>query len=250
MKKRLLILIIISILGILFAFNYTKALYASNSIWNYYLNSKGFYLESNFLGNDKENIYNLWNGKDISFNIKNNNGDKYNATDTFYEVECISPSGITCTVSYDGILAGGSKLEDTITISVTMNESIIDADIKIILKSTKPYKKTLTGIFKLHKVTSEMGSFKYEVVNYNNYSLLNVSNYYSSSKCLNIRWADNNIRVLSDDISNIATDSNGYINEFDVSLNGNDTISIKFYNVGEGTINKNIFNVTECLLAS
>ena len=47
MKKKLIILLVL-VISLLLVTAVTKALYASNSIWDYYLNSKGFYFENDY----------------------------------------------------------------------------------------------------------------------------------------------------------------------------------------------------------
>ena len=245
--KKIIILITILILGVVFILGYTKAAYVSNSMWDYYLNSKGFYFESDYLGDNKINTYNLWNGKAVSFNIKNNNSTNYNTDTLVYDIECIVPSGIKCNLSKtSSSLSGSSKQEEVLSFELVSDDNIKDVDVIIKASSTKPYKKTITGTFKLHRATSEIGNINYDLIHYNNYSLLNISNYYNQDKCVYIKWNNSDIKVLANDIDATSTDDNGYINGFNVNITENTTKSIRFYNIGTDNYTKDIFDIGQC----
>ena len=62
-RKKLLILIIILSFILMISYGVSYAKYASNSIWNYYLESKGFYFTSQTLENKR--INNDWDGSRI-----------------------------------------------------------------------------------------------------------------------------------------------------------------------------------------
>jgi hypothetical protein len=58
--------------GLLCICGYTLAKYVSNSVWDYYLKSKGFYFSSDYLGSSiVKNANNLWDRGSVHFNIKN-----------------------------------------------------------------------------------------------------------------------------------------------------------------------------------
>lgn len=90
MKKRK-ILIIFMILIILFStISLTLGKYIYNSVWNYYISSKGFYFESDLLDiNTKKNSNLKWDGTNIFFELKNSsrNGlvSEYDIT---YKITC------------------------------------------------------------------------------------------------------------------------------------------------------------------
>lgn len=68
----------------------TYAKYVSNSVLNYYLNSKGFYFRSDDLTTEtKNNVDTSWDGNKVSFTI-NNSSNKSLATeyDIEYEITC------------------------------------------------------------------------------------------------------------------------------------------------------------------
>jgi hypothetical protein len=72
-KKYIFLVFLIVICGVLSICGYTLARYVSNSVWDYYLKSKGFYFSSDYLGSSiVKNADNLWDGGSVHFNIKNN----------------------------------------------------------------------------------------------------------------------------------------------------------------------------------
>lgn len=88
-KKRIAILIV-TLITIITVITMTSGKYIYNSIWNYYLKSKGFYFESDLLGiAAKNNSMLKWDGSDIYFLLKNSSNDKlisdYNIS---YKITC------------------------------------------------------------------------------------------------------------------------------------------------------------------
>lgn len=123
-KEKKYVILGISILGI-FIFimvGLSYARYASNSIWNYYLKSNGFYFNSDILlMNGSRNINNMWDGDKVSFSINNAlNEQVVTEQDINYNVTCniegsdaidndcyICPSNSdnNCVKTYQGILS-------------------------------------------------------------------------------------------------------------------------------------------------
>ena len=243
MKKAL---IVISLIVLSFVIvNVTKALYSSNFLWDYYLNSKGFYFETDY---DKSiTVYNFWDGKDIGFKVLNYNIDKYTEDDISYEVSCISD--VSCKINgediYKSTLNGGEKSFENVSISLDTQDE--DIEIEIVIKSISPYKKTIKNKVLLHKEENIVGSFDYDFIEYDNYGTLNISNYYNQDKCFDVKWDNTNLKVEPTLIDVVSSDALGYINEFTKDVLKNETISIKFYNQGSGPISKSIFKISECL---
>ncbi len=79
MKKRtkiLLLSVILLSLVSLITYGYSLAKYVSNSAWNYYLSTKGFYFSSKQLDISKiTNINNNWEQDSTYFTIKNSEND-------------------------------------------------------------------------------------------------------------------------------------------------------------------------------
>lgn len=94
MKKYMyliLILIIVAVIGIFInKYGSTYAKYVSDSVWNYYLKSKGFYIHSDYLDTDPvSNVNNLWNGESIHFNLSNSlNQNVISGYDIQYTISC------------------------------------------------------------------------------------------------------------------------------------------------------------------
>ena len=250
MRKKIIIIISIVIVILLIGFGFTKALFTSNSIRDYYLNSKGFYFETDY--DTSTNVYNFWDGSTIEYNVSNSKEDKHTTDDINYEVRCVVPTGVVCkvnskTTKYESTLKGGKESTEKIYLDVETNNK--DVEVQVITKSLSPYSKTIRNTVLLHKDEAR-GNFDYELVNYSNYSLLNISNYYNQSKCFNVKWNNTNLLVSIPDVTVVASDSNGYVNEFTKDVPSNDTVSIKFYNQGNTTYDKTIFQISECLLES
>lgn len=68
----------------------TSAKYIYNSVWNYYLKSRGFYFESDLLEiNTKKNSLLNWDGNNISFILKNSeNNELISEYDISYKLTC------------------------------------------------------------------------------------------------------------------------------------------------------------------
>ena len=143
-------------------------------------------------------------------------------------------------------LKGKKESNETLYFDIDSVDKDIEVNIKI--TSISPYKKIISKKVLLHKDKDLVGSFNYELINYNNYSLLNISNYYNQDKCFNIKWNNKDLIVSVDNINVIATDSDGYVREFTKEVGKNDTVSIKFYNEGTNTYDKETFEISECSL--
>lgn len=89
--KKNIVVITLIIIGIFVCFyGFSLAKYVSNSIWDYYLKSKGFYLSSDNLGSEVvKNVDNLWDGGSVYFNIRNSlNQTVVTNYDINYKVKC------------------------------------------------------------------------------------------------------------------------------------------------------------------
>lgn len=249
MKKKILIVVLFIIVSFII-FNHTSyAKYVSNSIWDYYLNSNKFYFESDYLTmNSKNNIYNSWDGSSISFNLTNGLNNKiYTKDDISYQVTCsIDDSDKTCLINgeevYKSVLKGNMLSTDILSIEI--DDAISLANVKVVAKAISPYKKTLKANFELNKV-ADKDDISYDIEKLDNYNKLNIINASSNEKCLHVNFSTDSIRILDQDIiKNIGTDTNGYINEFDINVKENDIVSIDFYSTVD--ISKNDFTVLTC----
>lgn len=250
MKKKIVIIISIIVI-LLLGVTFTKALYTSNFIQDYYLNSKGFYFETDY---DKNiTVNNFWDGSQMEFEVSNTKNDKYTEDDIKYEVKCLVPKNTICNINgssnkYESKLKGKEESKEKIYIEVESDDK--DIDVEIIIKSISPYKKTIKKEVLLHKDEDEVGSFNYEVIKYDNYSILNISNYYNQDKCFSVKWNNKDILVSVPDVNVTSTDSDGYVTEFTKKVLKNETVSIKFYNQSKEELDKGVFEINECSLES
>lgn len=90
--------------------------YAYNSVWNYYLKSKGFYFDSNILNqNNTKIVNNLWDGGHVYFDLRNNLNDSISSdVDINYKITCSiidSSTDASCNIldtnkdTYEGVLS-------------------------------------------------------------------------------------------------------------------------------------------------
>jgi len=89
-KKKIVLLIIVFCVILTIAASQTFSKYIYNSIWGYYLRSKGFYFSSDSLNvNNKKNSILTWDGNDVIFKIKNSDNDNLvSEYDISYTVSC------------------------------------------------------------------------------------------------------------------------------------------------------------------
>lgn len=98
-KSILLLILLTLVLATIYGISYAK--YVSNSIWNYYLETKKFYFESDHLSiNIINNINNNWDGSNVTFNLKNS---KNNTLISDYNISYTAK----CTI--DGDLANNAQ---------------------------------------------------------------------------------------------------------------------------------------------
>lgn len=124
-KSKTIVSIIIILLIFVATATMTLGKYAYNSVWNYYLSSKGFYFESDLLNiNTKKNSLLKWDGSNVSFVIKNSlNTELISEYDISYKVTCEvlgdEASYIDCSIndsssSFNGSLASIAKCVNNI----------------------------------------------------------------------------------------------------------------------------------------
>ena len=115
----------------------TYAKYVSNSVLNYYLNSKGFYFRSEDLTTEtKNNVDTSWDGDKVSFTI-NNSSNKSLATeyDIQYEITCAIEETDTTKVCYlNGTNA--SKVTQTLSADFACKDTTNNKDVSSLDEST------------------------------------------------------------------------------------------------------------------
>lgn len=277
----LCVFVLCLILGLTKGVSYAK--YASNSAWNYYLESKDFYLSSDYLDvASVTNVNNNWNLEDIHFNLKNSYNDILATEfDINYTVTCTtSNEKVKCNLNdtgkntFTGVLSHVSncvnEVDDTNvstldqtecelngyewkSIAVTKDlyfnlisdEEYEEITVNINVTSTSPYKKTLLGTFIIAKDKSLNGTVTMEYTNYNDYDRLIVSNNYTTKKCIKITYDSNALRVDTplDNITSYETDEAGYINSIIYEMEGKTNRSFKFYKQDENIHSKEDFTL-------
>lgn len=272
MSARKKLIIVFCLFGIGLCFYLTSfARYSSSSVWNYFLESHGFYFSSDFLGDENKNVDTLWDGSSVHFNIKNSSNESLITDyDIRYSVSCqvLDDIPVTCKLngtnssSYSGVLSSNSRcindIDDVDVSSFTKTEcelggysfenlavnqdlyfdvvpdddyEITNVNVLITVSSTNPYTKSISGSFSLFKNSRDLGSIS-KVVNDNvDFDDLIIINSYGSRKCVNVQF-DSSKRIVDYDNSMINTelDDFGYIEEFDVSVDGMSNKKIKFFN--------------------
>lgn len=268
MKKRYKIILIVVLIGFcLGLFLTTLARYSSSNVWNYYLESQGFYFSSDNLSNDQVNVDTFWDGSSVHFNLKNfSNNDLISSKDISYQVSCdVIDSDVPCTLNgtesstVNGVLSKSSRCVNEIdqidvssmnktecevagytweNVSVTNDlyfdidsDEITDVSVLITVNSTSPFRKTMSGIFNLSKSDVVTGNIDYNVNHYDSFDELIISNSYDTGKCVSVSF-DSSKRVvdLTNDMNIISSDNNGYVNSFSFGVGSMSNEKIIFYN--------------------
>ena len=289
MKRKYVLIICLSvtfiILGVL---TFTYAKFAKETVWDYYLNSKGFYLSSDYLGETPiNNVDNLWDGSSVHFNIRNNLNEEVITTyDISYTVACTLEGAVannaTCKVNgtalstQDGVLSiyetchnntddgvdvsGKTKSECEIEgynwvneiassdlyFDIVPNEEgyeLTDAVAIVTVNSTAPYSKTLSGRFTLHKKEEVTNPVDLEFNNYSNYNELIVTNASDNSKCINISWDAEKLKIESTNFISYTENANKYINSIKINIPSRKALKYTFYT--NSTLDVNEFTLAE-----
>lgn len=268
MKKRYKIILIVVLIGFcLGLFLTTLARYSSSNVWNYYLESQGFYFSSDNLSNDQVNVDTFWDGSSVHFNVKNfSNNNLISSKDISYQVSCdVIDSDIPCTLNgtesstVNGVLSKSSRCVNDIdqidvssmnktecevagytweNVSVTNDlyfdidsDEITDVSVLITVNSTSPFRKTMSGIFNLSKSDVVTGNIDHSINHYDSFDELIISNSYDTGKCVSVSF-DSSKRVvdITNDINILSSDNNGYVNSFSFGVGSMSNEKIIFYN--------------------
>ena len=252
MKKRYKIILIVVLIGFcLGLFLTTLARYSSSNVWNYYLESQGFYFSSDNLSNDQVNVDTFWDGSSVHFNLKNfSNNNLITSKDISYQVSCeVIDSDIPCTLNGTESstvidVSSMNKTECEVAgytwenISVTNDlyfdidsDEITDVSVLITVNSTSPFRKTMTGVFNLSKSEVVTGNIDYNVNHYDSFDELIISNSYDTGKCISVSF-DSSKRIvdITNDMNIISSDNNGYVNSFSFGVGSMSNDKIVFYN--------------------
>lgn len=88
--KYLIVSVCILLVVVIITHAYSFAKYTSNTVFSYFLNSKGFYFESEDLGVEAKNhIDTMWDGEKVYFTVSNSKSDDLTSSyDIEYSVSC------------------------------------------------------------------------------------------------------------------------------------------------------------------
>lgn len=211
------------------------ARYSSSSVWNYYLESHGFYFSSDFLGNNNNNVDTLWDGNSVHFNIKNSSNESLITDyDIRYNVSCevLDDIPATCRLNgtnnsyYTGVLSSNSRcindIDETDVSSFNKTECEIkgysfenlavnqdlyfdvvpdegyelnNVQVLVTVNSTNPYKKSISGVFSLFKNARDLGSISKTINDGVDSDDLIITNSFDTRKCVNVKF-DSSKRIV------------------------------------------------------
>lgn len=283
MKKRYKLILIVVLIGFCFGFFLTTlARYSSSNVWNYYLESQGFYFSSDNLSNNQVNVDTFWDGSSVHFNLKNfSNNNLVSGKDINYQVSCeVVDSDETCTLngtnnsSINGVLSKSSRCVNDIdqidvssmnktecevagytweNVSVTNDlyfdveseNDITDVSVLITVNSTSPFRKTMTGVFNLSKNEVVTGNINYSVNHYASFDELIISNSFDTGKCVSVRFnSSKRVVDVTNDMTVLTTDENNYVNSFSFGVDSMSNEKFIFYSK-DGLLNFNDIIVSE-----
>lgn len=158
-KKKFVILLFVAIF--IFSSGVTLARYAYTEIRDFYFNSKKFYFNCDKLSESGSLIeMTNWSGVgeyQVTFKMNSYaNNNLYSDDDIDYNIQYSCSSNVVCSIvdnkTSSTILGTKNTDEFTIVISVPTDVTLHDKDsveLKVEATSTSPYKKKLTGTFRL-----------------------------------------------------------------------------------------------------
>ena len=269
-KKVIIIMVLVTVFSVTVLSSFGR--YSSNKVWNYYLESQGLYLTSDYLDFNKKNINTLWDGESVHFNVKNyTSSDLITDYDIKYTVTCevLNNDPYTCKVNGTNkseaslVLSSNSNCVNRIDqtdvssfgksecemkgyewhniavdqdvyfdlVANNNNTPINTANVKITVRSTSPYTKTLTGTFSLYKNKGVAGQIIKQINDNELYDDLVITNSFGVRKCLLVEF-DSTTRSLNnmDGILTPTVDNNGYITSFKIVVDAKNSKKIRFYN--------------------
>ena len=273
--KNLGLVVLVTIL-VLSCFVVTGSLgkYVKNNIWNFYLSSKEFYFTSSKLDIlDKLNVNSNWAGENIEIELKNSDGSDVTTYDIDYEASCrvIGDATASCKVNnkdkLTSTLVSNSRCVNTYddtnvesfgktecelenydwvtteTINPLLISVILDPEqeydvlnIRVTVKSTGPYSKTLQGTFELHKTNVKKDQVFLDYNSKDDYGILVINNTYSVQKYVTLTWNKDRTRLSDPGTLITKYTLDGYINSICVQVPRNSSVDYTFYDVNSRDI--------------
>lgn len=274
------LIIVILILGVAVTRGFSLAKYATNSAWNYYLKSNGFYFSTDF--DSQDTINTNWNGNPITFTVNNFEEDSVTSFDIGYQVTCSvtgeASSIAACrlnggnTNTFTGTLSSNEYCSDnqyltksacethseewitakthrdiSFTVVPTGQDEITTATVQVQVSSTAPFTKTITHRYILTKGMSEIGTFSLDYKTMSQYDHLVVTNSYNENKCARLTWDSTKVRIdLNDNSYATTTDGNGVINGITFTIPKKDSMNFVFYRTNlSQAVDSSIFTIVE-----
>lgn len=188
MKKRKILYIIAGLIIIVASISLAYGRYIYNEIKDAYLATKSFYFNSDKLTTSRA-IYQVenWSAVDpysITINLNNRKNNLIHASsDITYEVTYVCSDNVLCSINTTGGVLLAEEVTDTFNAVVTPNSTFKEGDeafIEIYVKSTSPYKKSLSGRF-IFKIGKSGVSYKIDDKQgrtYLNFNITNTIDYY------------------------------------------------------------------------
>lgn len=127
-------------------------------------------------------------------------------------------------------------------------QEINQVKVKIEVKSTSPYVKTLEGTFALYKTKDNYSELKTEYHDLTNMGKLELSNKQNEERCINLKWNPEEL-LIEEEISvynSYLVDENNYIKEINFNIESNRSIELIFYKKTAEEITLENFDISDC----
>lgn len=282
-KVKILLILLVSLIGLRILIEVpTYARYAGSAVWNYYLESKGFYFDSSTLA--KDNVNTNWDGGSVHFDVKNSQSSLLaSGYDINYKVTCNIKNNINASCllnntnsnTFTGRLSSYEECVDLkgkdnvrnldfntcvnrgyeyrnqetkmdMYFDIVSDEEIKSAEVEIVLESTYPYKKTIKGDFILNKGLNDLGNMGIIYNEYEDYSRVIVNNSFNENKCVKLSFDTRDFKIESNNIENYTDDESGYIKDIKFNIDTNSYKDFIFYRVNkENSYSNENFSVIE-----
>ena len=160
-RKASIIVLLVLIFGMIASFTFARYIY--NVVYDYILETKGFYFNSSILTvNNKSYKINNWDGVNayplmIDLNNRKNSLVKTDV-DIAYEIRVECSSNVTCSLSKESGVIDTVSENDSYTITVTPVAEFDENDVATVrtyATSTSPYKQTLSATYVIGVVKSK-----------------------------------------------------------------------------------------------
>lgn len=250
-QKLILIAVLLAIVIFVVFTGRSLSKYIYNSIHSYYLQSKGFYFNSDklSLNHSEFELENNWSGGEtytITVNLNSKKNDLLcTKADVSYTISYTHSDNIACEIDKtSGVIVGtdnGGVNEGyfTITIDPAQGQVLLNGDqawIDVVVTSTSPYVQEISG-----KLIIETGSddITYEIVDSVGapYIEVNIINSTNSDEVIGLNFSPtavlldmtNDFTLNNQSLVTTAINGNQYVNRVNSKVNAFETTTVKFY---------------------